>query len=81
MVFSLHSLLQFTVKGISAAAGKLGAAIGGLAIQPLFETYGLSVTLIVCGCVSFLGFAVTWFLIEETKGKPLQEEKEPEDSS
>jgi hypothetical protein len=83
------------VTGISAAAGKIGAAIGGVLIQPLFEEYGLATTLIVCGtvtltittiitcadtltsgCVSFSGFIATWFLIEETKGKPLKEEEE-----
>jgi predicted MFS family arabinose efflux permease len=81
------------VTGISAAAGKIGAAIGGILIQPLFEEYGLATTLIVCGtiltiatvttcadaltsgCVSFSGFIVTWFLVEETKGKPLKEEE------
>jgi hypothetical protein len=42
---------------------------------PLYERFGISVVLIVCGIIAFIGFAATFFLVEETMGKPLQEEE------
>jgi PHS family inorganic phosphate transporter-like MFS transporter len=66
--------IRATCHGLSAAAGKIGAVIGAMTIEPTFRHYGLDNTLIVCGFVAFLGLAFTWFLIPETKGAPLVEE-------
>jgi len=66
--------VRATCHGISAAAGKIGAAIGAASIEPIFLAYGMNTALISCACVAFVGFIFTWFFLEETMGKPLQEE-------
>jgi len=58
-----------TGHGLSAAAGKLGAAAGA-AVMPLLLVSGggLSVVLWMCAGVSLAGLAWTWFLSVETGG-------------
>ncbi|KAL3524076.1 hypothetical protein ACH5RR_016910 [Cinchona calisaya] len=79
--------LRSTCHGISAATGKAGSIIGAFgflyAAQPTnpadLETdpgyppgIGVKNSLIVLGCVNFLGMLFT-FLVPETKGKSLEE--------
>ncbi|XP_057771329.1 low affinity inorganic phosphate transporter 1-like isoform X2 [Salvia miltiorrhiza] len=77
--------LRSTCHGISAAAGKAGAIIGAFgflyAAQPKEESkrdkgypagIGIKNSLIVLGCVNFLGLLFT-FLVPEAKGKSLEE--------
>ncbi|ETV93700.1 hypothetical protein, variant 1 [Aphanomyces invadans] len=49
--------------GMSAAAGKLGAAVGAYWYGYIQATSGVSMVLVVSGLVSVLGLAVTQFLI------------------
>lgn len=88
--------LRSTCHGISAAAGKAGAMIGAFgflyAAQPTDRKkadagypagIGVRNSLIVLGCVNFLGMAFT-FLVPESKGKSLEEmsrENEGEEES
>eukprot|EP00276_Gloeochaete_wittrockiana_P019037 CAMPEP_0184356740 /NCGR_PEP_ID=MMETSP1089-20130417/104449_1 /TAXON_ID=38269 ORGANISM="Gloeochaete wittrockiana, Strain SAG46.84" /NCGR_SAMPLE_ID=MMETSP1089 /ASSEMBLY_ACC=CAM_ASM_000445 /LENGTH=367 /DNA_ID=CAMNT_0026694101 /DNA_START=1 /DNA_END=1101 /DNA_ORIENTATION=- len=53
--------------GLSAAFGKIGALIGGFAMSPVLEHFGVSITLIICGLISFVGLAITLFFVHETK--------------
>ncbi|CAA2980555.1 inorganic phosphate transporter 1-4-like isoform X3 [Olea europaea var. sylvestris] len=77
--------LRSTCHGISAAAGKAGAIIGAFgflyAAQPTDPNktdagyppgIGIRNSLIVLGCVNFLGMLFT-FLVPESKGKSLEE--------
>ncbi|KAF0720562.1 Aste57867_202 [Aphanomyces stellatus] len=51
------------LSGMSAAAGKLGAAVGAYWYGILQESAGVSTVLVVSGFISGLGFIVTYFLI------------------
>ncbi|KAL4643508.1 hypothetical protein ACB092_02G098100 [Castanea dentata] len=77
--------LRSTCHGISAAAGKAGAIVGAFgflyAAQSTDPTQtdagyppgiGIKNTLIVLGCINFLGMLFT-FLVPESKGKSLEE--------
>lgn len=77
--------LRSTCHGISAAAGKAGAIVGAFgflyAAQPTDPSktdagyppgIGVKNSLIVLGCVNFLGMLFT-FLVPEAKGKSLEE--------
>jgi PHS family inorganic phosphate transporter-like MFS transporter len=70
-----------TCHGISAASGKIGAAIGAAAMAPLLTAYGtdyegklkgLTVVLSLCAVISFLGAGWTWWLTGETGHHDLQ---------
>lgn len=56
--------------GISAASGKIGAALGAAAMQPLItaSANGLQTVLYICAGLSFLGLAWTLWLTVETMG-------------
>eukprot|EP01132_Coremiostelium_polycephalum_P010755 gene10755-13163_t len=71
---SFPTKVRATCHGISAAAGKIGAVIGGAAITPFKDAYGLDKTLMVCGGVAFVGFIFTLLLVKETMGKELEED-------
>ena len=71
---SFPTQIRATCHGISSASGKLGAFLGGLAFSPLVKYQGLPVTLEICGILSVVGLALTYFCIKETMGKPLPEE-------
>ncbi|EGC28439.1 hypothetical protein DICPUDRAFT_59395 [Dictyostelium purpureum] len=75
---SFPTKIRATCHGLSAAAGKIGAVIGGATIKPLFTNYGLDKTLIVCGAIAFVGLILTFFIVEETMGKPIIEDEEVE---
>ncbi|XP_042513029.1 low affinity inorganic phosphate transporter 1-like [Macadamia integrifolia] len=77
--------LRSTCHGISAASGKLGAMVGAFgflyAAQSQDKTktdagypagIGMRNSLIVLGCINFLGLVCT-FLVPESKGKSLEE--------
>ncbi|EFA86109.1 major facilitator superfamily protein [Heterostelium album PN500] len=67
---SFPTRVRATCHGISAACGKLGAVLGGYAIQPFFLSNGLGKTLLVCGGISFAGFILTFLCTKETMGRP-----------
>ena len=77
--------LRSTCHGISAAAGKAGAIVGAFGFLYAAQNkdknktdygyppgIGVKNTLIVLGCVNFLGMLFT-FLVPESKGKSLEE--------
>ncbi|KYR02743.1 major facilitator superfamily protein [Tieghemostelium lacteum] len=72
---SFPTKVRATCHGISAACGKIGAVIGGAAISPFFHAFGLGKTLIVCSSIAFVGFLLTFFIVQETMGKPIQEDE------
>ncbi|KAN0029152.1 hypothetical protein ACTFIV_011027 [Dictyostelium citrinum] len=73
---SFPTKIRATCHGLSAAAGKIGAVIGGATIKPLFTNYGLGKTLIVCGAIAFVGLILTFFVVQETMGKPVVEDED-----
>jgi hypothetical protein len=64
--------IRATCHGISAAAGKVGAVVGGAALAPALKAYGLSVVMFACGVVALLGAACTVLLTKETMGVELE---------
>ncbi|KAJ9700685.1 hypothetical protein PVL29_006147 [Vitis rotundifolia] len=88
--------LRSTCHGISAAAGKAGAIVGAFGFLYAAQSQnkanvdkgyptgiGVKNSLIVLGCVNFLGMLFT-FLVPESKGKSLEEmsgENEEEEST
>ncbi|MEM0293838.1 MAG: MFS transporter [Saccharolobus sp.] len=67
-----------TGHGISAAAGKLGAAITTYLFPTLLVSIGLKNILIMLAGLSILGAILTVFFIKETKNKSLEEVSEEE---
>ena len=78
-----------TCHGISAASGKIGAAVGAAAMAPLLTAYGtdaaaktkgLVVVLAICAALGALGAAWTWVFTAETRdialGGPAQQSDE-----
>eukprot|EP00429_Kryptoperidinium_foliaceum_P014442 CAMPEP_0176034632 /NCGR_PEP_ID=MMETSP0120_2-20121206/17121_1 /TAXON_ID=160619 /ORGANISM="Kryptoperidinium foliaceum, Strain CCMP 1326" /LENGTH=450 /DNA_ID=CAMNT_0017367975 /DNA_START=67 /DNA_END=1415 /DNA_ORIENTATION=+ len=53
------TMVRATCHGLSAAAGKLGAAIGTVAFSPCEEAFGIQVVLAGCGVVCLTGAAFT----------------------
>jgi len=69
-----------TCHGISAASGKIGAALGAAAMAPLLTAYGsddagknkgLQVVLAICAALGALGAAWTWIFTAETRDIPV----------
>ncbi|CAD7926886.1 unnamed protein product [Amoebophrya sp. A25] len=55
--------VRATCHGISAAMGKLGAAVGVACFSPLLSAFGLPYVLRCCGCVALVGAMVTHRLL------------------
>jgi PHS family inorganic phosphate transporter-like MFS transporter len=62
-----------TGHGISAASGKLGAAITTYLFPSLLKAIGIKEILIMLAIVSAIGALLTFFFIPEPKGKTLEE--------
>ncbi|BDC18580.1 MFS transporter [Acidianus sp. HS-5] len=62
-----------TGHGISAASGKLGAAITTYLFPSLLASLGIKNLLIMLAIVSIIGALLTFFFIPETKNKALEE--------
>jgi PHS family inorganic phosphate transporter-like MFS transporter len=62
-----------TAHGISAASGKLGAAISTYLFPTLLATIGVKEILYLLAAVSVVGAVLTLALVPETKGKALEE--------
>ena len=72
--------MRSTLNGFCAASGKLGATVGTAIFKPLKVHAGLGGTLLVCALVSLWGLVVTWFFVEDLRGKDMEEaEDEAED--
>jgi len=73
---SFATKAKATCHGISAASGKIGAAVGAAIMQPILGAFGsdpagkdkgLQVVLAICAGVSVAGFIVTWLLTVESR--------------
>ncbi|QGA55220.1 MFS transporter [Sulfolobus sp. E5-1-F] len=67
-----------TGHGISAASGKLGAAIATYLFPSLLASIGIKNILIILSILSLVGAIVTIIAVKETKGKSLEEISEEE---
>jgi PHS family inorganic phosphate transporter-like MFS transporter len=62
-----------TGHGISAASGKLGAAITTYLFPTLLTSMGIKNLLVMLAVVSIIGALLTFFFVPETKNKSLEE--------
>jgi len=69
---SFPTEIRATYHGISAACGKLGAAFGAAAMVNVLESWGLAMVFFICGVVALAGAVVTFFCVEETRGRSLE---------
>ena len=74
---SFPTEIRATFHGISAAAGKLGAAVGALVMANVLEMWGLQEVFLLCGVVAALGAAVTVAFVDETVGRSLEQINAP----
>jgi PHS family inorganic phosphate transporter-like MFS transporter len=72
--------VRATCHGISAASGKIGAIVGGAALEPVLSAYGLSSVLLACGIISVVGAAWSWAFVEDMSGLDLEETDEDPDA-
>lgn len=79
---SFGTKAKATCHGISAASGKVGAAVGGAMMTPILSAFGsdtagknkgLQIVLAICAAVSVAGFVVTWFLTPETRDTRIED--------
>ena len=66
--------LRATLNGFCAACGKLGATIGSAIFKPLAKA-SLNGTMIVCSMICVLGIVLTYFFIEDRRGKGMEGER------
>ncbi|CAM9146048.1 unnamed protein product, partial [Laminaria digitata] len=71
-----------SLNGISAAAGKFGALLGGLMFEPAVKSWGVGAVLVVCAMFSFAGGALTMaFVGAEDDGPLLVDAQHVDDSA
>jgi len=63
--------VRASLNGFSAACGKTGAAIGTAIFPTLNSNYGTPTLLKICAIVSILGVLVTYFFVEDRRGKSM----------
>lgn len=63
--------IRAAMNGFCAASGKLGATVGAAAFKPLLSSQGEDVVLLLCGAVSLLGLAVTYYCVEDRRGRAM----------
>ncbi len=56
--------IRATFNGISAAMGKLGAAVGAYMFGPMAEVTSISTVMVICAVISFIGAIVSYFYID-----------------
>eukprot|EP00747_Dinoflagellata_sp_TGD_P199378 gnl/TRDRNA2_/TRDRNA2_72598_c1_seq1.p1 gnl/TRDRNA2_/TRDRNA2_72598_c1~~gnl/TRDRNA2_/TRDRNA2_72598_c1_seq1.p1 ORF type:complete len:493 (-),score=104.71 gnl/TRDRNA2_/TRDRNA2_72598_c1_seq1:88-1566(-) len=59
------TVIRATCHGISAAAGKAGAAVGAIAFSPAEAAFGLEIVLGACGVVCVTGAVLTFFFTSD----------------
>ena len=62
------SEVRSTFNGISAAAGKLGAAVGAYMFGALAKVTSYVIVMIICGALAILGSLLSWWFIRTTRG-------------
>ncbi len=60
------------IQSFTVAAGRTGASIASFVFPGLMYAYGLSFAIAFLSSLMFIAAALTFFLIPETKGKPLE---------
>lgn len=65
-----------TCYGISAAMGKVGAAVGTQAFTPIQTHLGKQWTFIIAAICGVVGILVTWIFVEDITGEDLRERDE-----
>lgn len=60
------------MNGLSAAIGKIGAAVGTAVFAPLKNAEGLGASLYLCTCASAAGFILTWFYVIDFRPKKMK---------
>lgn len=71
---SFPSELRSTLNGFSAACGKAGATLGSSTFKMFSRSYGLGPTMLACAGVSLLGLLLTFFFVEDRRGKQMEGE-------
>ena len=66
--------LRSTLNGFSAACGKAGATLGSATFKKFSDRFGLGPTMLACAGVSLLGLLLTFFFIEDHRGKQMEGE-------
>eukprot|EP00854_Cymbomonas_tetramitiformis_P008862 gene8862-10502_t len=72
--FPMH--VRASMNGFSAASGKCGAAIGAYCFKPLSVAIGVPSVMGICALVSLVGLGVTYFFIEDRRGKAMRGDTE-----
>jgi len=62
--------VRSTMNGFSAACGKVGATLGSAVFKPVDAATSLGFTMCACAVVALLGFAITWYGVEDRLGLP-----------
>lgn len=73
---SYATSVRGTCYGLSAAIGKVGAAVGTQAFKPIQENLGKKWTFIIAAICGVAGILVTWFFIPDITGEDLAKEDE-----
>jgi PHS family inorganic phosphate transporter-like MFS transporter len=63
--------IRTTLNGFSAAMGKAGATLGSSVFKPLKIAVGIPWTMLCCAFISLLGFILTYFFVEDRRGKDI----------
>lgn len=66
-----HTSIRATAQGLTYNIGRVASAIAPFAVGSLAQSHGFSAALSICS-VAFVGAAVFWIWIPETRGRELQ---------
>ncbi|MCI2415146.1 MAG: MFS transporter [Candidatus Aramenus sp.] len=61
------------VQSLTVASGRIGASLTSFVFPSLFITYGEGFAVGFLGAIALASAVITWLLVPETKGKPLEE--------
>jgi PHS family inorganic phosphate transporter-like MFS transporter len=53
-----------TLNGVSAAAGKLGALTGATLFEPMTDSFGNDIVMLICAGVAVISFLMTWIFVQ-----------------
>ena len=62
-----------TLNGVSAAAGKLGAAVGATLFEPLAESWGDATIMLLCAGVAAVAWLLTFIFVPRMGGQSVDE--------
>lgn len=71
---SYPTALRGSAYGLSAAIGKVGAAVGTQIFRPIQDSLGKKYTFIIAAGIGVLGMLIAWFLLVDTTKLDLEEE-------